>query len=374
MKRWKKTLLAGLCAALLMGLWVPASGSAAGVYLMAVNDRVLVDVTAENMPTVAGGVLYVPYTMLSNRDRGINLGVTAMYSTTRRTVLVTDGRRGVEFDTRSNTSQDLMGNPLGVRAMVRNSMVFVPIDWLCQYFGSISCTRTRTRYGTLIRVTSAAATLGDREFVDAAENQLAASLQNYLASGGRGEDDPAPSEEVPPSDPPSGAELFLACRWGGETAECAQLLEGRSHRGLFLFTCEELEKQDGLVRRLVGAGHTVGLVLTGENAADCLYQAERGRSLLSAAARYNALVVSADSLDEPGREELVQAGYVVWSATVHGTEYSSGSALVRGLSVRRVNYVEVDCGKGATALLRGMLNAMEDENCQLYQATAPALG
>ena len=73
MKGWKKGLLAAaLCAALALGIAIPASGLSSVVYLMAVNERVL-DVTTENMPTVMGGVLYVPYTMLSIRDTGINL-------------------------------------------------------------------------------------------------------------------------------------------------------------------------------------------------------------------------------------------------------------------------------------------------------------
>ena len=44
-----------------------------------------------------------------------------------------------------------------------------------------------------------------------------------------------------------------------------------------------------------------------------------------------------------------------------------------GLNARRVNYVELDCGRGGTTFLRGALSAMAEENCQIYQATAPAL-
>lgn len=68
MKGWKRGLLAAaLCALMALGFAVPASGAAGTVYLMAVNEKVL-DTTAENMPAVMGGVLYVPYTMLSIRD------------------------------------------------------------------------------------------------------------------------------------------------------------------------------------------------------------------------------------------------------------------------------------------------------------------
>ncbi len=370
MKGWKKGALAAvMLTALLFGLAAPAFGATGNVNLMAVNDRVQ-DMTVENMPRTVGGVLYVPYTMLSNQVNGINLGVSALYSTTRRTVLVTDGQRGVTFDLQNNTAQDLNGTPVSARAMVRNSTVFLPIDWLCQYFGTIQCTRTRTPYGTLIRVTNSAAILSDQDFADAARPQLADNLRRYLEAGGRGEGvDPVPSGGAESSEPPSGAELYLALRAGTAAAECAQLLENREQRVLFLFTREELA-QDDLVRRIVGAGHTVGLALTGEDLETCLAEASQGRELLAAAARYNALVVSAPNLDDEGREALKKEGYVMWAATVKGEEFSSGSALVRGLDPQRVNYVEAACD---AAFLRGALNAMEEENCRIYQGTAPAL-
>lgn len=375
MSRWKKGLFAAVCAALVLVLLFPAFGATGNVNLMAVNDRV-VDITVENMPRTVGGVLYVPYTMLSNQVNGNTLGVSALYSPTRRTVLVTDSgqQRGVTFDTQNNTAEDLNGNPLPVRAMVRNSTVFLPIDWLCEYFGTIRCTRTHTAYGTLIRLTSSAAVLSDTAFANAAGPQLSDNLDRYYAAGGRGEgEDPVPSGEAQPSAPPVGMELYLALRWGTEAKDCAQLLEGRDQRGLFLFAPEELEANDGLIRRLVGAGHTVGLVLEGDDPENCLAQAEQGRALLAAAARYNALVAAAPGLDGAGQEALEREGYVVWSATALADDFSTGLALVRGLDPRQVNFVEAGCGSGGTSFLRAALNAMEEENCLIHQATAPAL-
>ncbi len=376
MGRWKKNLLAALVlAALALGMACPAfgSGSNAEVNLMAVNERML-ETTAENMPRTVGGVLYVPYTMLSNLYTNIDLGISALYSTTRRTVMVTNrGTKGVIFDLQANTGEDLDGSPVPVRAMVRNNTVFVPIDWLCEYFGTISCSRTSTRYGTLVRVTSSAAVLSDRAFVDAADNLLASYLKRYLESVSESGNDPTPSGGVQPSAPPSGAELYLAFRCGDEGEECARLVEGRELRSLFLFAPEELRERDGLVRRLVGAGHTVGLLLTGETAEDCLVRGSEGAELLAAIARYPVLVASAPNLDETGRQALAQAGYVLWDADVRGEDYSSGPALVRGLSTRKVSRVELDCGSGGASFLRGALGAMEEEECQVYQPTAPAL-
>ena len=379
MKHWKKGLLALiLCAALALGVAIPVFGSSGTVYLMAVNERVLA-VTAENMPTIINGVLYVPYTMLSFGDSGINLGVNIQYSTTRRQVLVSVGSSGILFDIQTNTAQDLQGNPVPARAMVRNSMTFLPIDYLCAYFGTISCSRLSSRHGTVIRVTNSAAMLQDSDFVKTADYLLAESLRGYYASlvtPTPPSPTARPTPTVPPATPPAPsieAEVLLALRWGEHGEELAKVLEGRNERALFLFTAGELREQDDAVRRLIAAGHTVGLALTGEDVESCLDELEEGRRLLGWIARYHVLAVSADALDDEGREALREKGCALWSADLRGENYRTGAALVEALAPQAVNRVELECGAGGTAFLRSMLAAMEVENCTLRQATAPLL-
>ena len=381
MSRWKTGLLAAVLCTALVCAAIPAFGASGTVYLMAVNERVY-PTTAENMPTVMGGVLYVPYTMLSIRDSGINLGVSALYSSTRRTVLVSNGQIGIVFDTQNNTAQDLQGNPVSARAMVRNSMVFLPIDYLCSYFGTISCSRVRTDYGILIRVTNSAVVLRDLDFVDAADNNLADSLRGYLASIETSSPTAPPVATVPPTAAPSGepsaqpiqAEVLLALRWGEQGEAAASILEGRGERALFLFTCEELRAGDDAVRRLAAAGHTLGLALTGEDVRTCTAQLKEGRRLLAEIARYPGVVVSAAALDGEGREALAREGCAVWQADLRGEDYRTGTALVEALAPQWANYIELECGAGGAAFLRGLLAAMDEEGCYLRQATAPLLG
>lgn len=382
MKGWKKRLLAAaLCALTLLGFAVPASGAGSTVYLMAVNEKVL-DTTVENMPAVMGGVLYVPYTMLSIRDSGINLGVSSLYSTTRRTLLVSNGQIGVVFDIQTNTAQDLQGNPVSARAMVRNSMIFMPIDWLCSYFGTISCSRVRTPYGTLIRVTNGAVVLRDLDFVDAAGGQLEEKQRNYLASIAPPPDTPAPTSPPgpvnpgpsgEPSAPPLQAEVLLALRWGEQGAEMAAQLEGRGERALILFPWDSLKDNDDAVRRAAAAGHTVGLLLTGETAEDCLAQGLEGRRWLAEIARCPVLVAGAPALDEEGRDALAREGWALWTPELSGEDFRTAAALLGELDPRRPNRVELDCGSGGEAFLRGLLAALDGEDCQVRQATAPAL-
>ena len=386
MKHWRKGLLAAaLCAALALGIAIPAFGSSGTVYLMAVNERVL-DVTPENIPTIMNGMLYVPYTMLSIRDTGINLGVSTQYSTTRRTVLVSDGQSGIVFDVQANTAKDLQGHTVTARAMVRNSMTFLPIDYLCIYFGTISCSRVPSKYGTVIRVTNKSAVLRDSDFVAEADNLLADSLRGYYASitppetaAPTAAPTPTPRPPVPtvpptaPPAPPIEAEVLLALRWGERGEELARLLEDRGERALFLFTAGELREQDDAARRLIAAGHTVGLALTGEDGSTCAAQLEEGRRLLAEIARYHALVVSAGALDSGGREALRGQGCAVWTPDLLGEDYRTGELLVKALAPRAVSGVELECGAGSTAFLRALLEAMDGESCTLRQPTAPLL-
>ena len=180
MKLARRLTAALLCLSLLCTAAAVASGSSnPNLYFMAVNET-MVETTPGNMPMVVGGVLYVPYTMLSIRDTGINLGVSAQYSTTRRTVLVSGGQRAVTFDLQSNTAYDLQDNVVNAQAMVRNSTVYLPLAWVCSYFGTIRYTTNYTPYGTLVRITNDAAILNDAAFIDAADNLLRQNRGRYL--------------------------------------------------------------------------------------------------------------------------------------------------------------------------------------------------
>lgn len=362
---------AALCLALCVALALPSRGDQPVIYLMAVNDTV-VETTAENMPTVSGGILYVPYTILSSRTHGINLGVSVQYNAARGTVMVYSNRYGVTFDTRNNSAADLDGNEVDARAVVRGSMVFVPLEWICGYFSVITYTITRTGSGTLIRITNSAAILSTADFVDAAKGML---HKNYTAL--TTVEPPEPSQEPDPVESApavgDGPEVYLGLRWGVRTEDAAQRLERAGQRALFLFTPAELAEQDGLVRALVGAGHTVGLVLEGDSAETCLSQAREGAALLAHIARRPVQVVSAGGLDDGGRKELAQAGYVLWDANVDGDGAATGTALLRRLSPGRVNRVSLTCGEQGFAALSAAMGTLVGPGYRLTQPTAPAL-
>ena len=86
--RWFAAII--VCALLLCSVTV-SSGSSSMVYLMSVNDTVKPELTTNNMPMLFADDLYIPYTMLSSRETGINLGVRAQYNASQG-VLTVSGR------------------------------------------------------------------------------------------------------------------------------------------------------------------------------------------------------------------------------------------------------------------------------------------
>lgn len=372
MKKVRCKLLALLlCAALLGGLTVPASGSS-NIYFMAVNDTML-DTTVNNMPLVVGGVLYVPYIMLSARHTGINLGVNAQYSAARRTVLLSKGPTGVIFNPQSNVCTDLDGKALNARAVVRNSMVYLPVDWVCEYFGGISYTTVKTDYGTLVRVTNSVAVLSDVEFVDAADSMLKSNYNRYWESvtsnvGGQGGTDPGVSDQ-----PETGPVVYLAFRVDEKTEETAQLLEFNRQWGLFLFTVEELAAQDGLARRLVGAGHMVGLELTGSDGETCLAEAEEGGRLLMEMTRSPLTILYAPNGDGEAERVLTEAGYALWKATDQVGEDTTANGLLRDLNGEETHFVEINCDEPGLLLLDQIMDNLTGADYRLRQTVAPVL-
>lgn len=404
MKRnWLKTVIALILIVLMLGgLIVFASGSSP-MYLMAINNNVLQS-TNENMPMMFGGALYIPYTMLSVQETGIDMGVRTHYSSSQGTLTVSDGEKTVVFDLKRNTVQDDQGPVTGAMTLVRNSMVYLPADWLCDYFIQLGYSLSYTSYGMLVRIMNRNALLLDTaEFIDAADSLLRKNWEDYnraqrpssqpptaspsgpsvsppvtpppTSSPTPSTPPPTESPSVTPSTPPEPvltAEVWLAFRYGKQTGKMADLLEEYDQRALFLFTTRELMEQDDLVRRLVARGHQVGLGLEGDDLDSCLNQLNRGRELLRDICRTALLIVSAEDLSEDERSTVRAAGYVIWETDEEITA-GSWTELSRRLDTERPNQLLLRCDENAEDSLKRIMSNLMSERYELHQVLAPML-
>lgn len=382
-KRWLRRLIPIVLAVLMLcALVFPASG--ATVYFMAVNDK-LHEMTAENMPLVVSSVLYVPYTMFSSRITDVNLGVRAQYNASRGILTVTDGEKTVTFDTRRSTAYDENGTTVAAQALVRNSMAFLPVHWLCSYFPIVRYTLSHTPHGILVRVVNDAVKLTDIQFVDAATDMLYENLLRYQSSIAEPEPSPSPtatttpeptpttSPTPPPTTTPAPApKVWLAFRGGSNTAGAAEALERAGLQGLFLFTSGELIVQDDLIRRLIARGHQVGLALTGSDPESCLTQLAAGRQLMADIARSPVFIVSAAELDEEHHQALRDAGCAIWSTTLEAGS-TSAAALLNRLDPEAKNYLQFTCDENGVALLTRCLPSLTGDDYRLQKTLAPTL-
>lgn len=383
----KQALAAVLCLCCLLMLTLSrASGET--VYFMAVND-VPLDLSADNMPTVSQGMLYVPYTMFSEDATGVNLGVYAIYNSSKGRVLVYSNRQQLFFDIQENTTYDLDGNTYPERAMLRNATVYLPIGRVCSVFGGIlNYSVNSTQYGQLVRVKNSAAVLSDNDFIAAASNKMSESLDRYLQS----QPSPTPRPYIPlPSPAPSpsrepgidgeGAGLcvafILSSSADKDLSATLKSLDSVGCQGLFLFTPEELSGQDALVRQVVGQGHLIGVRTQAESPQAALSELERAGEQLTAAVRCRLVIVWAESLDEDGLTSLEQSGYVCWRTGIDGREPDSETEnwpqailtrLTAGASAQ--NFLLLDTGAGTVA---DVLNAAAEANFELRAPTPTEL-
>ena len=332
----RKRILSLLCAlALAVGLLLPgmaASADEVTVYQTSVNDKLL-SLNAETMPAVVGGIYYVPYTVFSRELTGVNLGVSygQVKTDTVHTLTIYSLGGLLSFDLNAGTCVDGNGNNKNMRAILRNGRVYVPLGGVCSFFG-LKATYTPTPYGTLVRITNDQAVLSTERFVDAATSQMKQRYNTYISSLGSDSSSGGGNPSGSGSGSQENVRVYLAFRAGGGEG-LDLVLDALDEYGvcaLFCFRVEDLTACDEQIRRMVGSGHTVGLIAPEEleGAALTEYLAE-GERLLSRIAHLRPHIVMAEG-EEQTLTELEEQGWALWEPNVDGLPNGRSAAGLSG--------------------------------------------
>lgn len=330
----KQRLLALLCAlALILGAFSVAvwgAPTATTVYLLAANDK-MCDLPNNAQPISVNGTIYVPYTLFDKDATGTDLGVYYGIRQDRGTILNLYSLNGnLVFNINQNTCTDRDGNLMGFRAVIRNNIPYVPAAAVCSFFGLQYSYLTTDDRGILIRICNSSARLSDAIFLISASSAM---LTRYNAILQSMEPEPTPTPTptpVPTPTPPISKDhvrVYLAVDASDAATELVELFG--STPALFLFTVDSLTEQSALIRRAVGLGHSIGLILTSTTQAEALAEWERGNELLTHIARIHTRIISvSDGLTEAMKAE----GLSCWRPNVTG---SSTAALLKGLDSQR---------------------------------------
>ena len=307
-KRLACRIGAWLLALALIAVLVPEKGRAVleGVYFTAANEK-LMDLNSETMPFYSGGVLYVSSKLFDKTD----LGVTYVYNSSTGLAMLYTPRTDLRFDVANQTTYDKNGNYYQAHAIEKNGYIFLPMGTVCGFFGlnwSIS-TEGQTGIAPLIRVRSSSSVLSDRDFIDAAYNDM---LRRYNAYEKAMEEEPTTEITEPPVYPQyTGQRIHLLVESQSREDTLAVLdILGSDAQGTFLLTTEQMADGD-LLRALVAGGHSVALLASGETEEALEEQVVLGRELLWQAACswldlvwYEGTVDAAGLLDELGCMEI----------------------------------------------------------------------
>ncbi|MPM02028.1 hypothetical protein SDC9_48273 [bioreactor metagenome] len=340
----KKRLTGMICAVIFLFLLLVSSASAADeVLFLALNDS-LKDLTADYMPIRVNNIIYVPCTTFDQLTTGVNLGVFFGQDKAKGTVTLYSRDKTLIFDIGVGYSYDSSGSTYLYRATTRDGRTYLPAFAVCQFFG-LDYSALSTDYGTLIRIKNSSVVLSDRFFVSSASNLMSIRLNEYLQSQAENAT-PAPGSSNNPVTPsPTGdrssVKVYLAFRVdsGENLDKILDALEVRNVPALFFFRLSDLPQYDDIIRRMVGSGHQIGFLVSGDSAEEMNDQLDKCNNLLEQIAKMRSYLVLVDGEDR-FRTALEQDGWLCWKYNVDGRSngrgtYTLTNAIVNGVDSKR---------------------------------------
>lgn len=356
-----------LAAVLFLGLARPMPVSAASLYFTGVNDSV-VPLTADTMPCWSGGTLYVPYTVFDAKQNGIgvSLGLYTSYTRSTNTVSVYNLKQMLAFDLNNGTCRDEMtGMSYSSRAIMRNGKPYVALNMVCSFFG-LEYSYNQLPYipqGYLVRIKGADTVLDDATFIDVGRRLINDRLRDYTQSLSPAETaTPAVPSVTPPAEPDVVGEsdvatyLAIRCEDAEGMAAILNVLDGQY--AVFFLTPQVIAEERDLVRRMLGTGHSVG-ILAPDGDEEAL---ERGRLALEELAHTRTTLAY---VPEGARAGLEEKGWVCWQETlllepggsVGGTAFAN-TVLSRLGARRRTVYLTLEGSDNTARVLPSLLRQL----------------
>lgn len=379
----RRRFLALLCAMALCLALLPPSQAAGEVCFTAINITVL-PLTADSMPIWSEGTLYVPYTVFDANSTGVSLGTGSIYSKSSGTVRVFSVSQILVFDlNEGNCYNQHTGERLSGRAIMRNGKPYLPAARVCSFFGLNPPSYLSTPYGYLVRITNGDASskryYTDAMFIDAGGDVLRDRLRDYNQSLAPSEESTTPSTQQPSSSDttqqPGGTDIptYLAfrCETGQAGQAIADILDQNAAAGLFFFPVEEIGRQGDLIRRLLGSGHSVGILAQGDSLAQTRELLDAGRLALEAVCHTRTYFVL---IPEGQRQELETDGWVCWSSSVDAipdgslTAYNHVAGIVRALPKKGSACITLDDSQATADAMTYLLRQLKDKQ---YTITIP---
>ena len=252
----------------------PASADSSGLCFTATNDYLL-DLSSK--AAFVSGTTYIPAKVFST------YGVYFNYFESTSTAMLYNGNKEIYFDLISGNSYDSSETPQSVSATFQYGQVYVPVAWVCSYFGLNYSYINGNGYGDVVRLKNSKAVLTDSQFLDAATTQMRTKYDEYF--GNVTPVSPTPSSPSP-TDNETNTKSVSLCFIGLPSDSMLDVLDNYSASVGFFITAEEAESSPDTVRRICGSGHSLGIYCETapetecEAASDIIFEASQLRPIL----------------------------------------------------------------------------------------------
>lgn len=281
MKKRAVTLV--LCLLMMLQIAAPPARAEQSVYFVAVGSHVL-PLTDATMPFWSGGYLYISSSIFTGVVWSA-VGISHVPANARQPLILYSGEdRSLIFHLDKPYAEDPQGNTYYPGAVVRNGNVFVPASVVASYFGLQYSLIPNVEHGYLVWLRQPGYGLSDEEFAAAATYPMASSYAQYLKSKESAQQT-TPTPTVPEEDEEetpavNGKNVYLCLEAGENTAQLLDVLDSAGEKASFFCSLEFLWTQGDLLRRMSASGHTVGILVDGEDSRSVTQQLHEGNEAL----------------------------------------------------------------------------------------------
>ena len=311
----KKRIIAVIVSLCLVSLLFPVISRAAVMpYFIAVNDTLL-PFDEDTMPFILGNDIYVNVTVFESLN---------MYSIISRDMERVLLYRGVEtyldFYPVRRVTVDMDGNALPWPSARRDQdRIYVPLRQVCEYFG-LSFTYVEVPRGIidseqvmLVRIITSSY-INDPTFMSINERAMRNAYNSYFAPP----PPPSPGEPLPPPDilpPPTYNDVTIYISFYNISDESTYAImdffdvqAASGYYSAFFVSAADIGQEPGLIRRIAGTGHTIGIWLT-EGTFDEYLEAS---AWLFEAAKVKTLLISASNASQIAAQTAAAHGLIYW--------------------------------------------------------------
>ena len=340
------------------------SHAAVTPYFVAINDTLL-PMNADSIPIISGGEVFVPDKVFG----GLDVWAVGADDFVR---LYQGYSIYVDFYTARGVTEDQDGNTLFWPPARRiGKRFYVPLKQVCAYFGltydiiEVPRDIIAEEQVMLVRIISSAS-FNDKTFLGLNTNALRKSYSEFNAPPTPPTPTPTgPVTPTPPVAPPPTdyRDVTLHLSFYNVTGESAagilDLLDiqpASGYQSCFFVKSSDIRENPGLIRRISGSGHMIGILLMEGTYKEYLETS----AVLYEAAKIKTVIVIADESAEAEISAEDLNGLILWESTQNLVDYDdisvdSVTGMITKESGARQNLM-FSCSENAASVLPGIIS------------------